>query len=182
MDIINIIQNLHRRLLCRNPEKNPCLRGKKALLIIGIIVLLVLLFFLSFWITSMTLKSNQDPNVAVTSGEPAVKTPKPSYKDLEQMVIEKDQKIAQLESELESYKKQTPIPSTSTPKSNSSSGSSGSSGSSTKKTTAPVQTKAPTAKPTAKPTVQPTVKPTAPPAAPTQAPAANTAASSTGEE
>ena len=32
--------------------------GKKFLLVLGVIVLLIALFFLSFWITSMSLRSN----------------------------------------------------------------------------------------------------------------------------
>ncbi|MBR6729712.1 MAG: hypothetical protein IKL80_06085 [Clostridia bacterium] len=137
----------------KQASKKPA-KGKKALLALGIVLLLVVLFFLSFFVTSLVLKANQEPLLPVASAEP---TPKPSYEELEQMVIEKNKEIEELERQLETYR-----------------GASGSSqSSSAAKTSQPVQTA--TAQPTAKPSVAPSAKPTqaatvAPTIAPTKAP------------
>lgn len=133
--------------------------GKKALMTIGIIALLVILFMLSFWITSFVLKVNQQP----TLPDAASPTPKPTYEQLEQMVIEKEEEIQKLQDELDRYRRN-----------GSSSSSSSFSSSSSKSTTSSKSTAQPaaTAKATAAPTAQPTKAPTpAPTQAPTVAPA-----------
>lgn len=151
--------------------------GKKFLLVLGVIVLLIALFFLSFWITSMSLRSNQEPDVATASGvpaasasasaTPAVDLKKLSKKELIVLVEEKDRKIKELEEEIAkgSISTQAPI-TTSKP------ASSTSKPAATQKpaanTAAP--TKAPTQKPEVK-TAAPTKEPTPKPAEPTQAPA-----------
>ena len=151
--------------------KNPMSGGKKFLLALGIIVLLVALFFLSFWITSMTLRANQEPDIAVSSGAPAatssptVDLKKLSKKELIALAEEQEKKIAELEEELQkgSIHTQEPIasakPSVSTNRP--------ATEKPAVKTTAP--TKAPTPKPAVK-TAEPTVAPTPKPAEPTKAP------------
>ncbi len=129
--------------------------GKRALLTVGIIVLLIVLFFLSFWITSLVLKANQQPLLPQQGGVAATATPKPTYEELEKMVIEKEEKIKALEAELDRYR-------------------GGAASSSTGKAPA-VTSQKPTAKPTQAPTKAPTQAPTiaptkAPTPAPTQAP------------
>ncbi len=147
--------------------------GKKFLLVLGVIVLLIALFFLSFWITSMSLRSNQEPDVATASGvpaasasasaTPAVDLKKLSKKELIVLVEEKDRKIKELEEEIAkgSISTQAPI-ATSKPSSSTSKPVA------TQKPAAP--TKAPTQKPEVK-TAAPTKEPTPKPAEPTQAPA-----------
>lgn len=142
--------------------------GKKALLTVLIIVLLVILFMASFWITSMVLKANQQPNLPDVPG--ASPTPKPTYEQLEKMVIEKDEEIKKLQEELERYRKNGGSTS------GSSTGSSKSSAtSSSRATKAPSATKKATAQPTKAPTPAPTQAPTkAPEPEVTQAPAEET--------
>ncbi|MBR2499749.1 MAG: hypothetical protein IKB60_01575 [Clostridia bacterium] len=70
--------------------------AKKFLTALVIAVVLVALFLISFTVTSMILKSNQAPEIAET--EEASPTPKPTYEELEKMVIEKDERIKELES------------------------------------------------------------------------------------
>lgn len=140
--------------------------GKKFLLTIGVIVLLVLLFFLSFWITGMVLRANQNPGIPQGTTADVSPTPKPTYEELEKRVIEQEEKIEELEKELASYRSgSTPAPSaTSAP----------SFSTGAKPTTKPSATSSakPVAKPSAAPTAKPTVAPVAKPtAAPTQAPA-----------
>lgn len=97
--------------------KKPMSGGKKFLFVLGVIVLLVALFFLSFWVTSMSLRFNQEPDNSVSSGLPvATNTPtvdlrKLSKKELIALVEEKDEKIKELEDELEkgSISTQAPI-------------------------------------------------------------------------
>lgn len=142
--------------------------GKKALLTVLIIVLSVILFKASFWISSMVLKANQQPNLPDVPG--ASPTPKPTYEQLEKMVIEKDEEIKKLQEELELYKKNGGSTS------GSSTGSSKSSTtSSSRATKAPSATKKATAQPTKAPTPAPTQAPTkAPEPEVTQAPAEET--------
>ena len=141
-----------------NQASKKTAKGKRALLAFGIILLLVVLFFLSFFVTSLVLKANQEPLLPAASAEP---TPKPTYEELEQMVIEKNKEIEELERQLETYR----------------SASGGNQAASPSKTSKPSQTA--TAQPSAKPSAAPSVKPTqaatavptvAPTAAPTQAP------------
>lgn len=151
--------------------KKPMSGGKKFLLVLGIIVLLIALFFLSFWITSMTLRVNQEPDIAVSSGVPAatssptVDFSKLSKKELIALAEEQEKKIAELEEELQkgSIHTQEPIasvkPSVSTSRP--------ATEKPAVKTAAP--TKAPTPKPAVK-TAEPTVAPTPKPAEPTKAP------------
>ena len=96
--------------------KKTMSKGKKALLILGVIVLLIGLFFLSFWITTLSLRSNQDPGIAPASGSPAASaTPAVDYnklskKELIALVEEKDEKIRQLEESLASGQTNTQAP------------------------------------------------------------------------
>ncbi len=152
-------------------------KNNKAAKALGVVILLVALFFISFWVTSLVLQLNQRPNIPQQENL-AEPTPKPTYEQLEKLVAEKEEKIKSLEAELEQYRSgsaigeplssstqkptekptQTPAP-TKTP------------------TTAPTKTPttAPTKTPTAAPTVAPTAAPTQTPApVPTQAPAGET--------
>lgn len=133
--------------------------GKKFLLAIGVIVLLVMLFFLSFWVTSMILKMNQNPVIPQGSDAVVSPTPKPTYEELETRVAEQQEEIEKLEKELAQYRLGgSPAPTaTMAP-----------AASAKPKASA---TPAPSAKPSAKPSVKPSVKPTvAPTTAPTVAP------------
>lgn len=142
--------------------------SKKALFAAGVILLLVVLFFLSFWITGLVLKANQEPLLPGGVSAPAP-TEKPTYEELEEMVIEKDKEIQRLEEELDRYRDKDdsgtgsnsdrPLSSTQKP--------------SSAPTKSPASTKSPAATQasakTAKPTI--TAAPTqAPTKAPTQAP------------
>lgn len=131
--------------------------GRRAILAVGVIAALVLLFFLSFWITSMVLKVNQQPVLPQQEGVVASPTPKPTYEELEKMVIEKEAEVKKLEKELAQYRK------------------SGSSATAKPAATnTPKATQAPTAAPTKAPTPAPTPAPTAAPiqtAAPKSTPA-----------
>lgn len=134
--------------------------GKKALLTVGTIVLLIVLFFLSFWITSLVLKANQEPLLPQQGGVSA--TPKPTYEELEKMVIEKEEKIKALEAELDRSRRGSVSSLTGTEPS-----------ASQKPTAKPTQapTEAPTQVPTIAPTPAPTQTPTkAPEPTPTQTP------------
>lgn len=66
---------------------------------------LVALFLVSFFVTKLVLDVNQNPG-SYNDGNhtEASATPKPSYEELEKMVIEKDKKIEDLEDELRRYK------------------------------------------------------------------------------
>ncbi len=130
--------------------------SKTALLTVGVIALLVVLFFLSFWVTSLILKANHEPVLPQHGVADASPTPKPTYEELEKMVIEKDKEIKTLEEELARYRGnsfQTEEP---------------------RATSQPLVTQAPTEAPavaTKAPTQAPTVAPTkAPTPAPTKAP------------
>ncbi|MBE7048064.1 MAG: hypothetical protein E7393_01630 [Ruminococcaceae bacterium] len=112
----------------------------KALLVVGVLLLLVVLFFLSFWITGMVLKANQQPYLPEQGGVAATATPKPSYEDLEKMIIEKENKIKSLQAELDEYRRGALASSS-----------------------VPAITAKPTVEPTTIPTVAPTVAPVATP-------------------
>ncbi len=74
---------------------------KKFLTALVIAVVLVALFLVSFTVTSMILKSNQAPDVPeIEEIAGASPTPKPTYEELERMVIEKDARIKELERQL----------------------------------------------------------------------------------
>ncbi len=143
-------------------QKKKSSAKKNALIALGVVLLLFALFALSFFVTSFVLQMNQAPDLSGVVAEP---TPKPTYEELEKMVIEKDERIKELEERLETYRgaagnrvtESTQAPSKAP-------------------TSSPSQapTKAPTQAPTKAPTKAPTVAPTA---APTQAPVASTAPS-----
>ena len=132
--------------------------GKKILLTIGVLALLVLLFFLSFWITGIVLRANQGPLISQEATETGAPTPKPTYEELEK--------------ELASYRLDgTPAPN----KTTAPSFTTGQNPTAKPKETPVAKpsvkpTAKPTAVPTAKPTVAPTPVPTAAPAAPTKTP------------
>lgn len=166
--------------------KKTMSKGKKALLILGVIVLLIGLFFLSFWITTLSLRSNQDPGIAPASGSPAASaTPAVDYnklskKELIALVEEKDEKIRQLEESLASGQTNTQAPiasarpsqAPSTSSSGSSSSASSGSASTPRATTKPAaKTATPTRAPTPKPKPVVTPAPTPEPPQPTQPPA-----------
>ncbi|MBE7040072.1 MAG: hypothetical protein E7398_05035 [Ruminococcaceae bacterium] len=66
---------------------------------------LVALFLVSFFVTKLVLDANQNPG-SYSDGKhaEASATPKPTYEELEKMVIEKNKKIEDLEDELERYR------------------------------------------------------------------------------
>ena len=66
---------------------------------------LVALFFVSYSVTKLVLNANQNPG-SYSDGKhaEASATPKPTYEELEKMVIEKNKKIEDLEDELERYR------------------------------------------------------------------------------
>ncbi|MBQ4518585.1 MAG: hypothetical protein II997_08390 [Clostridia bacterium] len=146
--------------------------GKKILLTIGVLALLVLLFFLSFWITGIVLRANQGPLISQEATETGAPTPKPTYEELEKTVIEQNERIEELEKELASYRLDgTPAPN----KTTAPSFTTGQNPTAKPKETPVAKpsvkpTAKPTAVPTAKPTVAPTPVPTAAPAAPTKTP------------
>lgn len=157
--------------------RRPLSGGKKVLLTLGVIALLVLLFFLSYWITTVSLRAGRDDSPApvqpttTPSPAPAVNYEALSKTELIELLKERDERIRELEGGTTSaivdivstpaptkapIESATPTP-TKTP-------------SPTPKASAtPAPTKAPTAtpKPTEKATATP--KPTAT-AKPTQAP------------
>ena len=141
--------------------RRPLSGGKKVLLTLGVIALLVLLFFLSYWITTVSLRAGRDDSPApvqpTTTGSPApaVNYEALSKTELIELLKERDERIRELESGTSSAIVDvvgTPAP-TKTPI----------------ESATPAPTKAPTAtpKPTEKATATP--KPTAT-AKPTQAP------------
>ena len=95
-------------------KKSGRSNGKTALIAVGVIALLVFLFFASFWITSFVLKAGQEPNIpSVEDIENPTPTEKPTWEQLEKMVIEKDKEINSLKEELELYRSggnRTPVP------------------------------------------------------------------------
>lgn len=162
--------------------KKPMSGGKKFLLALGVIVLLIALFFLSFWITTMSLRSNQDPDVVTETGVPAASaeataTPKVDLKKLSKkelivLVEQKDRKIKELEEELDKGSVSTQAPISAVKPSATAKPSETAKATATPKPA--VKTTAPTAAPTQKPaakTAAPTVAPTQKPTTPTQAPA-----------
>lgn len=138
-------------------QKKKSTAKKNALIALGVVLLLFALFALSFFVTSFLLQMNQAPDISGTVAEP---TPKPTYEELEKMVIEKDERIKELEERLETYRSAAGnrvIEPTKAP------------------TKAPSSSpsQAPTKMPSQSPTTTPTKAPTtAPTAVPTQAPAA----------
>ena len=97
-------------------RKKPRRRGKGFLVALGIIVLLLVLFFLSFWLTSMALRRNQEPELPAASGTPAASAaPKVDYKKLSKkeliaLLEERDEQIRKLEEAAKSSP--TPAPAT----------------------------------------------------------------------
>ncbi|MBE7010395.1 MAG: hypothetical protein E7418_02760 [Ruminococcaceae bacterium] len=136
---------------------------KKALIALGVVLVLFALFMLSFFVTTYLLQLNQAPNdIGI---EP---TPKPSYEELEKMVIEKEERIQELEDRLETYR-------------NAAGENKGKDQATAKPTVKP--TSSPTATPTKAPTAAPTKAPTQTPTiVPTQAPVATNAPAETGSE
>jgi len=142
-------------------QKKKSSAKKNALIALGVVLLLFALFALSFFVTSFLLQLNQAPDLSGVVAEP---TPKPTYEELEKMVIEKNERIKELEERLETYR--------------GAAGNRVTEGSTTAPTKAPTKapTQAPTKAPTQAPTKAPTKAPTvAPTAVPTQAPVASTA-------
>jgi len=88
---------------------------KRAMLLTVIaLASLIVLFFLSFWITSLSLKTSQG---TLPSAKNGVASPsaaaKPTYEQLEQMLAEKDREIQRLKEELVRLGGETPAPSAS---------------------------------------------------------------------
>ncbi len=156
-------------------------KRKRALFVVGVVAALVALFFLSFWVTSLVLKSGQNNLIPQQPGiEDPSPTPKPSYKDLEKMVIEKDEEIRELKKELaelrgEEVEDESPTAKPTASPKPSESPSETTEAPRASKTPSPSKTASPTKAPTQKPepTKAPTQAPTkAPTPAPTQAPTA----------
>ena len=141
-------------------QKKKSSAKKNALVALGVVLLLFALFALSFFVTSFFLQLNQAPDLSGVVAEP---TPKPTYEELEKMVIEKDERIKELEERLETYRGAAGNRVTDPTKAPSKAPTS---------TPSQAPTKAPTQAPTKAPTKAPTVAPTA---VPTQAPVASTA-------
>lgn len=121
-------------------SKNKFLKG---VLVVGI---LVALFFISFWITSLVLDANQKSKTDTEELQESA-TPKPTYEELEEIIEEKDKKIEELEEELEKYKSQdnnNTVSETQTPS----------------PTPTPATTQTPTSTQTPKPSQTPAPKPT----------------------
>ncbi|MBR5157362.1 MAG: hypothetical protein IKW59_06310 [Clostridia bacterium] len=149
--------------MARNSKKNG--KGNKFLLGLGIVVLLIALFFASFWITTLSLRSNSEPDAitestdaptAVATASPDVNYKKMSKKELIEIIEKKEDRIKELEEALglNSLSTQAPINELGSSSSESNT--------------------APTAKPTAEPatkTAEPT-KTSAPKPTATQKPAA----------
>lgn len=162
--------------------KKPMGRGKKFLLGLGIVLLLIALFFLSFFVTTLSLRANREPVIPEASGVPAASaTPSVDYsklskKELIELVKEKDEQIAELEKELSTGAVSTQAPiATSQPQASSSATNTPSPTAAAKATVKPA---AKTATPTVAPTKAPTQKPVSTPAA-TQKPAEPTPAPAT---
>lgn len=147
-------------------------QNKKILVLLGCVALLAVMFFLSFWITSLVLKSNQEP--VLDESVVVSPTPKPTYEELEKMVIEKEEEIKELKEQLGRYRdgddvttditkskatpqpEKTPLVIATVPPA---------------KTPVPTKASVATATPTVAPTVAPTAEPTAVPTeTPTEAP------------
>ena len=136
-------------------KRSPKSSFKRALLLTVVaLASLVVLFFLSFWITSLSLKASQGTLFSKQSDIVAPsKTTKPTYEQLEQMVADKDREIKRLEEELARYHgdspavSETPAPAA-TPSSKPT------------KTPAPTKTPEPTKTPTPSNSPSPSVAPT----------------------
>lgn len=162
-----------RKTYSRRPANKS---GKKTMLaVVGIIALLVVLFFMSFWITGLLLQGGRDVSLpqqpAVESAKP---TPKPTYEQLEKQLAEKEAEIERLTRELESYQSaggtEKPLSTASATSKPAESPKATQTAAPTKKPAA-TQTAKPSAKPTQKPAAEPTAKPTATPTpVPTVAP------------
>ncbi|MBQ3554578.1 MAG: hypothetical protein IJA08_07835 [Clostridia bacterium] len=83
--------------------RRPLSGGKKALLTLGVIALLVLLFFLSYWITTVSLRAGRDDSpapvqpTATGSPAPAVNYEALSKAELIELLKERDERIRELE-------------------------------------------------------------------------------------
>ncbi len=120
--------------MTKRPNKRKSATKKFFICGLLIVAALVALFFVSFSITKLVLNSNQNPGLGDNGKyEEASATPKPTYEELEKMVIEKDKKIKDLEDELERYRENA-VQATISPSAQSSDAT---------QTSAPQQTKAP---------------------------------------
>ncbi len=142
--------------------KRPLSGGKKVLLTLCVIALLVALFFLSYWITTISLRAGRDDGAApvqpsaTPSASPTVNYEALSKAELIELLKERDERIRELESgnpasaitDIVPSQTPTPVP---TPTAKPSA------------TPAPTATAKPSAKPTATPTAKPTAKPTVKP-------------------
>lgn len=141
----------------------------KFLLGIGIVFLLIALFFLSFWITTFSLRignkssGTETENAVVATATPEVNYKKLSKKELIKLLEEKDEEINELKEALGigDAVTQEPIPSE-TPVTTPTPESSATPSPAATSTPKPTATPAPTSKPKATPA--PTPKPTATPA------------------
>lgn len=146
--------------MTKRPNKRKSATKKFFICGLLIVAALVALFFVSFSITKLVLNSNQNPGLGDNGKyEEASATPKPTYEELEKMVIEKDKKIKDLEDELERYRENA-VQATISPSAQSSDAT---------QTSAPQQTKAP--QETKAPAPTQTSAPTQIPAPATQTPA-----------
>lgn len=174
-------------------SKKPMGKGNKFLLGLGVVVLLIALFFISFWVTTLSLRSGQEPvavddnNTLAATATPApdVNYKKMSKKELIELLEKRDDRIEELEEALglNSLHTQAPIDELGSSYSSSSNSvpSAKPSESPVEKTPEPVKTSEPkatatpkpaaTPKPTATPKPVATPEPTPKPAEPTPAPA-----------
>lgn len=84
-------------------------KGNKFLLGLGIVVLLIALFFASFWVTTLSLRSNSEPDAitestdtptATATASPEVNYKKMSKKELIKIIEQKEDRIKELEEAL----------------------------------------------------------------------------------
>ncbi len=157
-------------------KRNAYSSKQKPLLVVGVLALLIILFFLSFWITGLILKVNQNPEIPEQVGVEATATPKPTYEELEKMVIEQQETIEMLEEELAQYRTGEETVATAKPTEKPNKTEAAKTAEPTKVPKANptvVPTKAPTAAPAAAPTAEPTIAPTKKPGITIVAPGAS---------
>ena len=91
--------------MAKKSKKNG--KGNKFLLGLGIVVLLIALFFGSFWVTTLSLRSNSEPDPITEStsaptatASPDVNYKKMSKKELIELIEKKEDRIKELEEAL----------------------------------------------------------------------------------
>lgn len=156
--VIDMRRQYKQRAGAKNRKNNKTARA------LGVVILLIALFFISFWVTSLVLQFNQRPNIPKQENL-AETTTKPTYEQLEKLVMEKDEKIKNLEAELERYRNGSSIDQPL---------SSATQQPAEKPAETPASTKTPTSAPATAPTQTPAETPAstqAPTEAPTETPA-----------